>query len=192
MRQKKPLAIFFILVFVMSLSLAASEGGEHHFDWTGFFGKLLNSSILIGAIIYFLRKPIIELLSRKSVEIRDDIVVRESELNEHKKSLSGIQNRLDRIEDEVGEMLSKARKSGEIEAERIRELAKLESERIIRNNSAEIDARIESSITELKRKIADMTIEEFRNNYRSILNMDIHKKIIDKNIEISGDIIEKG
>ncbi|MCK5004731.1 MAG: hypothetical protein KAS21_06570 [Candidatus Aminicenantes bacterium] len=192
MRQKRSAAIFFILVFVMSLTLAASEGGEHHFDWAGFFGKLLNSSILIGAIIYFLRKPIIEMLSRKSVEIRDDIVVRESELKEHKESLSGIQTRLDMIESEVGEMLSKARKSGEIEAERIKELAKLESERIIRNNSAEIDARIESSITELKRKIADMTIDEFRNNYRSILNMDIHKKIIDKNIEISGDIIEKG
>jgi len=192
MSQKRLIAVFFILVFSMTLSLAASEGGEHHFDWIGFFGKLLNSSILIGAIIYFLRKPIIEHLSRKSVEIRDDIVVRESDLKDHKKSLSGIQNRLDRIENEVGEMLSKARKIGEIEAERIQELAKLESEKIVRNNSAEIDARIESSITELKRKIADMTIEEFRNNYRSILNMDIHKKIIDKNIEISGDIIEKG
>ncbi len=192
MRPKRSLAIFFILVFTMSLTLAASEGGEHHFDWIGFFGKLMNSSLLVGAIIYFLRKPLIEMLSKKSVEIRDDIVVRESELKEQKKSLSGIQGRLDKIEEEVGEILSKARKSGEIEADRIRELAKLESERIIRNNSEEIDARIESSITDLKRKIADMTIEEFRNNYRSILNMDIHKKIIDKNIEISGDIIEKG
>lgn len=176
----------------MTISLNASEGGEHHFDWTGFFGKVLNSSILIGVLIYFLRKPLIEMLSKKSIEIKDDIVVRESELKDQKNSLSGIQSRIDKIENEVAGMISEAKKNGDIEAERIKELAKLESERIIRNNRDEIDARIESSIIELKKRIADMTIEEFRNNYRSILNMDLHKKIIDKNIEISGEIIEKG
>ncbi|MEN8223481.1 MAG: ATP synthase F0 subunit B [Acidobacteriota bacterium] len=192
MRKKNTIFIFFLLTIVTSLALNASEGGEHHFDWTAFLGKALNSSILIGVFIYFLRKPIIDMLSKKSIEIKDDIVVRESELKDHRSSLAGIQTRLDKIEDEVGSMIDEARKNGEIEAERIKELAELESERIIRNNREEIDARIESSVIELKKKIADMTIEEFRNNYRSILNMDLHKKIIDKNIEISGDIIEKG
>ena len=192
MRKKNVLFIFLILTFIMTFVLNASEGGEHHFDWTGFLGKVLNSSVLIGVLIYFLRKPLIEMLSKKSVEIKNDIVVRESELKDHKNSLSGIQSRLDKIENEVAGMLDEARKNGEIEAERIKELAKLESERIIKNNRDEIDSRIESSIIELKKRIADMTIEEFRNNYRSILNMDLHKKIIDKNIEISGEIIEKG
>ena len=192
MRKKNVLFIFLILTFIMTFALNASEGGEHHFDWTGFLGKVLNSSVLIGVLIYFLRKPLIEMLSKKSVEIKNDIVVRESELKDHKNSLSGIQSRLDKIENEVSGMLDEARKNGEIEAERIKELAKLESERIIKNNRDEIDSRIESSIVELKKRIADMTIEEFRNNYRSILNMDLHKKIIDKNIEISGEIIEKG
>jgi len=192
MRKNSPLFIFLILIILMTISLNASEGGEHHFDWTGFFGKVLNSSILIGVLIYFLRKPLIEMLSKKSIEIKDDIVVRESELKDQKNSLSGIQSRIDKIENEVAGMISEAKKNGDIEAERIKELAKLESERIIRNNRDEIDARIESSIIELKKRIADMTIEEFRNNYRSILNMDLHKKIIDKNIEISGEIIEKG
>ena len=192
MRTKRLFMLFILLTFVMSITLAASEGGDHHFDWIGFLGKLLNSSILIGVIIYFMRKPVIEILSKKSIEIRNDISVRESDLNENTKSLTGIQERLDKIESEVEEMLVEARKSGKIEAEKIRELAKLESERIIKNSSEEIDARIESSIIGLKKRIADMTIEEFRNNYRSILNMDLHKKIIDKNIEISGEIIEKG
>ena len=192
MRKRNTLFIFLILIFSMTIVLNASEGGEHHFDWTGFLGKVLNSSVLIGVLIYFLRKPLIEMLSKKSVEIKNDIVVRESELKDHKNSLSGIQSRLDKIENEVAGMLDEARKNGEIEAERIKELAKLESERIIKNNRDEIDSRIESSIVELKKRIADMTIEEFRNNYRSILNMDLHKKIIDKNIEISGEIIEKG
>ncbi len=192
MIQKRSVIIFIMFILVMSVTLSASEGGEHHFDWTGFFGKLLNSSILIGAIIYFLRKPLIDLLSKKSIDIKNGIVAKESELKVNKESLSGIRNRLDRIENEVEAMLIEARKNGEIEAEKIKEMAKLESERIVMNSSKEIDARIESSITELKKKIADMTIEEFRNNYRSILDMDLHKKIIDRNIEISGEIIEKG
>jgi len=192
MRHTKTILIFLMIALFTSLSLQASDTGSHHFDWAGFFGKLLNSSILIGAIIYFMRKPIIEMLSKKSIEIKTDIEVRESELKAHKESLAGIQGRLDRIEAEVGEMLADAQKSGEREVLRIQELARRESERIIRNSGEEIDARIEKSIKELKKKIADMTIEEFRTNYRSLLTMDLHKKIIDKNIEISGDIIEKG
>ncbi len=192
MRKKNAILIFFILTFVLTIALNASEGGEHHFDWTGFLGKVLNSSILIGVLIYFLRKPLIEMLTKKGVEIKNDIEIRESDLKDQKNSLSGIQSRLDKIEDEVVGLIEEARKNGEIEAERIKELAKIESDRIIRNNLEEIDTRIESSIIELKKKIADMTIEEFRNNYSSILNMDLHRKIIEKNIEISGDIIEKG
>ena len=192
--RKKNIILFtaFVILMAAPVSLSASGDGAHHFDWAGFLGKLLNSSLLIAAIVYFLRKPLIEMLSKKSVDIRTDIKVREKELKDQKKSLTGIQARLDRIEDEVSGMMDEAKKSGEMEAERIRELAKLEAERILKNSREEIDTRIESSVLELKKKIADMTIEEFRNNYRSILNMDLHKKIIDRNIEISGDIIEKG
>ncbi len=191
MKRLRIVIFLSLSAILFSIPLFGETGVEHHFDWVGFFGKILNSSILIALLIFFLRKPIIEMLSKKSVEIREDIMIREKDLKDHKKSLIGISSRLDRIENEVEGMLAEAKKNGELEAKRIEELAKTESERIIRKSSEEIDVRIESSLIELKKKIADMTIEEFRNNFKSILTMDLHKKIIDKNIEISGEIIEK-
>jgi len=192
MKLFRIIILFSLSSIILVAPLFGEGGGEHHFDWIGFFGKTLNSSILIALLIVFLRKPIVEMLSKKSVEIREDIMIREKELKDHKKYLMKTGSRLDKIEIEVGIMLKEAKKNGELEAKRIKELAKTESERIIKNNSEEIEARIESSLIDLKKKIADMTIEEFRSNFRSILTMDLHKKIIDKNIEISGEIIEKG
>ena len=192
MRHTKSIVIFLILAVFTSLSLFGEGDGAHHFDWTGFFGKLINSSILFGLLIFFLRKPLVEFLSKRSVEIRDEIVIRESDLKDRKSALMRLENRLERIESEVETMLNEAGKNGEMEADRIEELAKIESERIIRNAGEEIRARIDSSLVELKGRIADMTIEEFKKNYGSLLTPELHKKIIVQNIEISGEIIEKG
>jgi F-type H+-transporting ATPase subunit b len=192
MRSNKAAVLFLILTILLSISLYGEGEGAHHFDWTGFFGKLINSLILFGILIYFLRKPLIDFLSKRSVGIRDEIVIRESNLKDQKTSLLRLESRLETIEKEVAAMLEEARKSGEAEAERIGKLAVAETERIVKNAADEIRARVDSSVLELKKRIADMTIEEFRNNYRDILTSELHKKIIEKNIEISGEIIEKG
>ncbi len=190
MRNRRFLLLIIIIV-IIPVSVLGEDGGVHHFDWTGFFGKVVNSSILFGLLIYYFRKPLIEFLGKKSVEIREDLTKREIEVKDNKVSLKKIEERLVKIESEVDEMLAEAKKTGERETEKIEKLAKAESERIIRNSSDEIEARIESSIVELKKKIADMTIEEFRKNYKSVLDRNIHKKIVEKNIEIIGEIIEK-
>ena len=55
----------------------------------------------------------------------------------------------------------------------------------------EIDVKIESSIRRLKSKIADLTVEHFKKDITLELNDKLHDKIIEKNIEISGEIIER-
>ncbi|HLP61184.1 MAG TPA: hypothetical protein VK186_20245, partial [Candidatus Deferrimicrobium sp.] len=58
-----------------------TPGAEHHgFNWWGFFGKLFDSTILFGGIIYLLRKPLINLLAQKSDEVKNDIIAREEQL----------------------------------------------------------------------------------------------------------------
>jgi len=186
----KKLFILILIIFVLSVSLFAEDGNEHHFDWNSLIGKILNSAILFGGLFLWLRKPIIEFLTKQSLEIKTDIVNRENILREKSDSINLIKNRLAKIEDEIKSMKSEARMNGETEKKRIRSLAEKEAERILKNSELEIDARIESSVRALKEKIADMTIENFKREFKEKLNDDIHKKIISDNIKIIGDIDE--
>jgi F0F1-type ATP synthase membrane subunit b/b' len=169
------------------------EGGEkdHHFNWWGFLGKLFNSILLFGGLIILLRKPLIKLLAQKSLDLKNDIIQREALVKTTTTQLEAIKKRLEKIEEEVQDMKNNAEKSGNEEKKRIQELGEKEAQRIKALTSEEINNKMDSSIRDLKEKIAELTIEHFKKDIESHLDQKAHEKIIEKNIEISGEIIER-
>jgi len=190
--SKTKIFVIFIIVILGSSSLfASSEGGHHGFDWMQFLGKLVNSTLLFGGLIFLLRKPISNFLYQKSVNVKEDIIQREKNLEKTTEHLIGIKERLDQIEEEVKQMKEAARLSGVEEQKKIEELGKTESERLRKLNEEEIKNKVDSSVRILKEKIAEMTIDHFKKDIQSELDSTLHDKIIEKNIEIIGDIIER-
>jgi len=185
--------ISIIIFFLITVALFASVEGEqtHHFDWSGFLGSVINAVVLFGGLIYLLRKPIGELLYKRTLEVKTDIINRDKDLENRSNQLKELQNRIDKIEGEVQQIKDISRKNAEHEVKRIEELGKKECEKIELLTKKEIDVKIESSIRRLKSKIADLTVEHFRKDIISELNDKSHDKIIEKNIEISGEIIER-
>ncbi|MGD2089866.1 MAG: hypothetical protein PVH61_27065 [Candidatus Aminicenantes bacterium] len=167
------------------------EHGEHHFDWWGFIGKTINALILFGGIILLLRKPLIKLLAQKSTDIKTDIQQRENEVERTTKALEKIHKRLEKIEEEVAGMKQTAEESGTEEKKRIEELGAKEAQRILEVTEAEINTKVENSIRNLKARIADLTIEHFKTDIQKQLDNKAHKKIIEKNIQRCGEIIER-
>jgi F-type H+-transporting ATPase subunit b len=163
----------------------------HHFNWIAFLGKLFNSTVLFGGLIFFLRKPIINWLSQKSLEVKTDIVQRETQLNGAQENLEGLKSRLSKIEEELITIKENAKKSGLEEDTRIKELAEQEVERIKQLTDAEILTRIDNAKRNLKAHIADLTVDHFKKDIQGQLDKKTHNKIIEKNIDICGDIIER-
>ncbi len=169
------------------------EGREedHHFNWWGFLGKLFNSTLLFGGLIILLRKPLIKLLAQKSLDVKNDIIQREALVKTTTTQLEAIKKRLEKIEEEVQDMKNSAERSGNEEKKRIQELGEKEAQRIKALTEEEINNKMDSSIRDLKEKIAELTIEHFKKDIESHLDQKAHEKIIEKNIEISGEIIER-
>lgn len=167
------------------------EHGGHYFDWWGFIGKTINVLILFGGIILLIRKPLIKLLAQKSVDIKTDIQQREIEVERTSNELEKIHKRLKKIEEEVADMKQSAEKSGNKEKKRIEELGAKEAQRILEVTEAEINTKVENSIRNLKARIADLTIEHFKADIQQQLDKEAHEKIIEKNIQKCGEIIEK-
>ncbi len=190
----KIVSIILLIMIISSPALAegaAEAHGQHGFDWIGFLGKLFNSIVLFGGLIYFLRKPMIEVLSKKSIDIKADILQREELVLTTSNKLAEIIKRLDKIEDEVTAIKHTATEQGKSEQSRIAELGDKEAQRILELTDSEIAIRVENSVRNLKAKIADLTIDHFKQQIEQQLDHHAHEKIIAKNIHISGDIIER-
>jgi F0F1-type ATP synthase membrane subunit b/b' len=190
-KAMKTLIIVIIMVLFSSVLHASGAEGHHGFDWMGFLGKLFNATLLFGGLIFFLRKPITEMLTQKSLDIKTEILQKEEEVKSTSSQLDEICKRLDKIEEEVSGMKVAAKESGEQEQARIEELGKKEAQRIVELTEAEIATKIENSVRNLKARIADLTIDHFKKDIETQLDKKAHEKIIEKNIEISGDIIER-
>lgn len=196
--RTKILCIIAIALLCSFVLFAADESGTNghgeqgsHFNWTGFLGQVLNSTILFGGLIFLLRKPIRKYLDERSLSVKIDIEEREENLKKTRETLEDIRNRLDKIEEEVEEMKNSARKSGEEEKQKLRELGRQEAERVVRLNEEDIDRRIESAVRELKEKVADLTIEQFKKEVKAELDNRLHEKIIERNIDVIGELIER-
>lgn len=189
MRNTKLFIAFFVLT---SLTLAASGGdGEHHFSWVKFMGAVVNSVLLFGGLVFLLKKPISDLLGKIGEDIKTDIQDREAKLDKSEKQVVELRTRLEEIEREVDSVKEEARLDGEKERKRIEEDARAEAEKIIRLAEEEIQSRVDLSVSRLKGRIADMTIEHFKKSIDENLTEDLHKKIVEKNITMSGEIIER-
>ncbi len=194
MDTRRKILIATLMVLCLSLFGFAEEGhddGHHGFNWVGFIGKLFDSTVLFGGLIIFLRKPIINLLSQKSLEIKTDIVQREDRLKNSTQQLEDIRQRVERIESEVQAMSAAAKVSGEDEKQRLEDLGKQEAQRIKDLSKEEIDTRVDNAVRRLKEKIADLAIDHFKTGIAEHLDKKNHERIIEKNINISGDIIER-
>lgn len=190
-KRRTVLIILFFIVMSSGLFAQHAEASEHHFDWLGFIGKTFNAVVLFGGLIYLLRKPMIAVLSQKTLEINTDMNRREEKLASTTRSLEEIKLRLEKIEEEVAAMKTAAEKSGLTEKSRIETLGDAEASRILEITETEITHKMENAVRNLKARIADMTIDHFKKEIGDHLDPQTHEKIIEKNIDICGDIIER-
>ena len=183
----------FLIIFILlsSMAFASGDGHDGHgFSWYEFFGKVLNSTLLFGGLFFLLRKPVSKMLGDKTVELSDDMRKREDNLERSTAQYEELMRRLEDMEAEIDVMKEEAKQGGKAEMERLEQLGQEEADKILQFTREEIQTRSETAVRNLKARIAQMAIDGFKKDIKSRLNEDMHRKIIDKNIEISGDIIE--
>ncbi|MBE0665589.1 MAG: hypothetical protein E4H23_04935 [Chrysiogenales bacterium] len=187
--KKNMLFPFLLLALAMGLS-ASTEGGTSHIDWFNVLGKVFNSTVLFGGLILLLRKPLIQMLSQKSSAIQNDILEREKNLSAASARLLDIQQRLAKVASEVDGIKSTAAAAGRDELARLEEAGRQEAERIIALSEEEIRQRVDAAVRAVKGRIADMTIERFKNDFTRSLNDATQQRIIERNIDSCGDLDE--
>ena len=149
-----------VLVFgLLSGSARAAGGGDEPPGWEEFLFQLLNLVILLGVIVYFARKPLLEYFEGRRSQIQSDLETAASLLSEAEERNEEIQRKLAELQGEVDDLQSQARARAEEESERILAEAQRSAERIQQDATAAIDQELLRAQRELRSEAAGLAVE---------------------------------
>lgn len=120
--------------------------------------RFLNFAVLVGVLVYFLRAPIAGYLSRRSTEIRSDLVTAAETREAASEQMARVEKRLQSLPSEIEAL--KARGIEEVAAEeaRILKAAETERNRLMEQARRDIDMRLRAAKRDLVKQAADLAV----------------------------------
>lgn len=147
------------LALVLVAGVARAAGNGEPSGWAEFLYQLLNLAILLGAIVYFARKPLLGYLAGRRSQIQSDLDTAASLLSEAEARHQEIQGKLSELESEVEALQSQARQRAEEESKRILAEAQRSAERIQSDATAAIDQELLRAQRELRSEAAALAVD---------------------------------
>lgn len=191
MSQKK-MAFLVFLVLPLLLGMAFAEEEEaHSSSLMAYLGKVFNFIALFGALFFFLRKPLSEMLGGRAQGIASAIREAKNDRKEMEEEARLSAGRLERLEDEILKILGDARQEGNQIKDRIQQSAEKEAEKIREWNRQEIDMFYQAKVKELKTQAAEWATALARKNITEKMTPEKHSFILERSIDSLEDIHER-
>jgi len=181
MVRKRALAVLLIAPLFLFFAPAAEEPPSS--GSSGMLGNVVNFVILAGALLVVLRKPIRDLLDKRTRDIEIMIVEAQEARRDALAKLEEAQKRAALLDDEIARIRQDAQVQGLREKERIRALGEKEVERIRIFAEQEIDLLLKAGIQELKNYTAELAAALAETRLQQRITQEDHAGLIDKSIE---------
>lgn len=169
-------AVLVCFVGITPLS-AATEGGNPVVEVGA---KLLNFSLLVGALVYFLRAPIAGYLSSRSAQIRQDLVTAAEMRAAATAQLAEIDKRMQALPAELEALKRQGAEDVKAEQARIAQAAAEERTRLIEQTRREIDTRMRIARRELTEQAAALAVGVAETRIRRTITPDDQMRLVDR------------
>jgi F-type H+-transporting ATPase subunit b len=181
-RVISPLIIFSIVFASCAFAAGAPEEGGHASLLKEYIAKIINFAILVFILYKFGKKPLGDFLKKRTELI-------EKTLNEAKeakeaalKALREAEERVKTKDSEVKEILDAAKKSGELERDRIiEETAKLK-DKILEQAKTNIDYELKHAKEAIKAEAVELAMELAEKKLKEKLTREEQEKLLDESL----------
>jgi F-type H+-transporting ATPase subunit b len=186
-------AILLLLGFLVAPAVApaASEaGGAAGIPWGEIFKQAVNFGILVGVLVYFLRKPVGAYLKERTEMLRKSIDEAAAARASAAEKLLAIEARMANLSQEIAEMNRKMDAEAEEETRRIREVAKAEIGRIHAQVQFAAEQEVKSARLELRKEAAELSAQAAREIVTKTITPEDQERIVRKNIEGIREVVK--
>ena len=165
---------------------AAAEAGHEqraeaaHGRWAPVIAKAVNFSILAGALVYFLRVPMMGYLNGRIGKVREDLVIAAETRDTASRQLAAIDAKLAALPAELDAL--KKRGAEDLAAERVRieEEAQAERQRLLQHTQHEIEMRLRVAKRELLVLAANLAVNVASERIRTTITPEDQSRLVDR------------
>ena len=188
----KPLLSAVLLLATAAAAAGAEQAGGHSagIPWWEIFKQAVNFAILVGVLVYFLKKPLSTFLKDRSELLRKSIDDAAKARAEAQGKLSAIEARVSRLQEEVAEMNRRMDAEADEEARRIREAAQAEIERLRKQSEFAADQEVKKAREELRREAAALSTRAAEEIVRKAITPEDQERLVRENIEKIREIVQ--
>ena len=148
-----------------------------------FLGKVVNFLVLFGALAYVLRKPVRDLLAKRTDGVGEGLSRAAAERAESEARAASSRAKLAGLGDEVEALRAAAAEEARRETERIARAARDEAERLKKLTRQELEEQVRLGLRELKAHAASRAADLARRRIRRRLTPELHSALIEKSID---------
>ena len=162
----------------LAFAAAAASGEEGKNEGRELIYKIINLTILVGALAYLLRKPAADFFAQRSRSIRTGLEEGRKALEASQAQLKTVEEKLKHLEEEIGEFKTAAIREMEAERQRLKLAGAEAAEKIIQSARAQTEAATRAAKVELKMYAADQAVKLAEEIIRRRLDDAGRKKLV--------------
>lgn len=155
-----------VFLLVPGVALAAEETSEGWGPWLQ-VGRMFNLALVIGILVYFVRKPMGSFFVNRTRQIREKLEEAQQARREAEAKLAEIESRMSCLDDELKEIHTAAEKEAVQERERLIAEAEKDAQKIIERAREEIAGMTQAAQIELKAHAAELSVQLAKDKIRS-------------------------
>lgn len=190
MRRLVFLAVLLLVLLPLLFSAVqerpASPAGEptaHESGGSGMGGKIINFTLLFGGLFFFLRKPLLAMLDKRTKTIERTLAEAEEARRAAELQLEEARRKAAALEAEMDRLKIEAEADGRKEKDRIHELAEKEAGRLRNLARQEIEAHLKAGIRDLKAMTVELAAGLAEARLKERLTEADQAALIDKSID---------
>lgn len=190
--HKKIATILLTFMLVMVLANMAIASGGGHADsgvlLKDFLYRILNFSIVVAILVYFLRKPLKKGLAGRSEEIEKALAEAKQVKEEAEAKFAEYDRKLDQATEEIAEISDAIRREGELEKQKIIENAKQMAIKIEQNAEKAAEMEIAKARRELRKEASTLAVEMAKSMLEQNFTKDDDTRLIDEYMQKVGEL----
>ena len=175
------------LLVVPAVAPAASEATG--IPWWEIFKQAVNFGILVGVLVYFLRKPVGAYLKERSEMLKKSIDEAARARASAAEKLLAIEIRMSKLSEEIAEMSRKMDAEAAEETRRIKEVARAEVERLHAQVQFAAEQEVKNARLELRKEAADLSARAAEEIVSKAITTGDQERMVRENIDRIREIV---
>ena len=185
-------SILLAVVLVGLLGGAAWAAGGGHVDsgvlLKDFLYRVLNFSIVVGILVYFLRKPLKKGLSGRREDIEKALAEAKKAKEEAEAKFAEYDRKLDQATEEIAEISASIRREGELEKQKIIANAKEMAAKIEKDAEKAAELEVAKARAELQREAVQLAVDVAEQLLKKNFTKDDDARLIDEYMQKVGEL----